>query len=122
MSSPPGSPTDVGASQPETDDAPLESASVRTTTSAVKLTWRNLRAFDMWAGVIIVLVLAFSALYGFIVIPVVQEHRAGIDPFTAICRVIGIAPSAPAVRPPTNDAKAQPTTEGLRSRFDSPSN
>src|SRR5260370_33638342 len=68
------------------------------------------RPWRIWASVIIVAVLAFSVLVGFIVIPVVQGRSAGIDPFTAICRAIGIAPGSPAVRQPTSDAKAQPTT------------
>jgi cytochrome c553 len=68
------------------------------------------RPWRIWASVIIISVLAFSVLFGFIVIPVVQGHSAGIDPFTAICRAIGIAPGSPAVRQPTTDAKAQPTT------------
>ena len=68
------------------------------------------RPWRIWASVIIILVLAFSVLFGFIVIPVVQGPSAGIDPFTAICRAIGIAPGSPAVRQPTTDAKAQPTT------------
>jgi cytochrome c553 len=68
------------------------------------------RPWRIWASVIIISVLAFSVLFGFIVIPVVQGHSAGIDPFTAICRAIGITPGSPAVRQPTTDAKAQPTT------------
>jgi cytochrome c553 len=56
---------------------------------------------------------------------VVQGHSAGIDPFTAICRAIGIAPGSPAVRQPTSDAKAQPTTTvawstGLLSKLSQP--
>jgi cytochrome c553 len=68
------------------------------------------RPWRIWASVVVVSVLAFSVLFGFIVIPVVQGRSAGIDPFTAICRAIGIAPGSPAVRQPTSDAKAQPTT------------
>ena len=83
------------------------------------------RPWRIWASVIIISVLAFSVLFGFIVIPVVQGHSAGIDPFTAICRAIGIAPGSPAVRQPTSDAKAQPTTTvawstGLLSRLSQP--
>src|ERR1700674_3785283 len=83
------------------------------------------RPWRIWASVIIVSVLAFSVLFGFIVIPVVQGRSAGIDPFTAICRAIGIAPGSPAVRQPTSDAKAQPPTNvawstGLRSKLAHP--
>ena len=83
------------------------------------------RSWRIWASIIIISVLAFSVLFGFIVIPVVQGHSAGIDPFTAICRAIGIAPGSPAVRQPTSDAKAQPTTTvawstGLLSKLSQP--
>jgi cytochrome c553 len=83
------------------------------------------RPWRIWASVIIVSVLAFSVLFGFILIPVVQGYSAGIDPFTAICRAIGIAPGSPAVRQPTSDAKAQPTTNvawstGLLSKLSQP--
>jgi cytochrome c553 len=83
------------------------------------------RPWRIWASVIIVSVLAFSVLFGFIVIPVVQGRSAGIDPFTAICRAIGIAAGSPAVRQPTSDAKAQPTTNvawstGLLSKLSQP--
>ena len=83
------------------------------------------RPWRIWASVIIVSVLAFSVLFGFIVIPVVQGRSVGIDPFTAICRAIGIAAGSPAVRQPTSDAKAQPTTNvawstGLLSKLSQP--
>jgi cytochrome c553 len=66
--------------------------------------WRN------WASLIIVAVLVFSVVFGFFVIPIVQGYAAGIDPFTAICRAIGILPGAPSVRQPQSQAQAQPTT------------
>src|SRR5260370_39978838 len=66
------------------------------------------RPWRIWASVIIVSVLAFSVLFGFIVIPVVQGRSAGIDPFTAICRAIGIDPGSPAARQTTSDAKTLP--------------
>jgi cytochrome c553 len=69
------------------------------------------RPWRFWASIIIVSVLAFSVVFGFLVIPVVQGYSAGIDPFTAICRAIGIAPGAPAMRQPRSEAQAQPTTQ-----------
>jgi cytochrome c553 len=69
------------------------------------------RPWRIWASIIIVAVLAFSVVFGFIVIPVVQGYGAGIDPFTAICRAIGIAPGAPSTRQPQSEAQAQPATQ-----------
>ena len=69
------------------------------------------RPWRVWASVIIIGALLFSVVFGFIVLPVVQGYAAGIDPFTAICRAIGIVPGSPAMRQPTSEAKAVPTTE-----------
>jgi cytochrome c553 len=64
-----------------------------------------------WASLIIVGVLAFSVVFGFLIIPVVQGSAAGLDPFTAICRALGILPGSPAVSQPTTAATAQPATQ-----------
>lgn len=69
------------------------------------------RPWRLWASVIILSVLGFSVVFGFLVLPVVQGYGAGIDPFTAICRAIGIAPGAPSMRQPAGAAQAQPTTQ-----------
>jgi cytochrome c553 len=69
------------------------------------------RPWRLWASVLIIGVLAFSVVFGFIVLPVVQGYAAGVDPFTAVCRAIGLAPGSPAMRQPTSEAKAQPTTQ-----------
>lgn len=63
-----------------------------------------------WASIIIIGVLAFSVVFGFIVLPVVQGYAAGVDPWTAICRAVGIVPGSPAMQQPTSAAKAEPTT------------
>jgi cytochrome c553 len=68
------------------------------------------RPWRRWASVIIVGALAFSVFFGFILLPVVQGHQAGIDPFTAICRALGISPGSPASPQPTSEAIAVPTT------------
>lgn len=68
------------------------------------------RPWRIWAGIIVVSVLAFSVVFGFLVIPVIQGYGAGIDPFTAICRAVGIAPGAPSAPQPRSEAQAQPTT------------
>jgi cytochrome c553 len=72
--------------------------------AALDRPWRN------WASIIIIAVLAFSVVFGFFVIPIIQGLRAGIDPFTAICRAIGILPGAPSAPQPKSQAQAQPTT------------
>jgi cytochrome c553 len=69
------------------------------------------RPWRLWASIIVISVLAFSAVFGFILIPVVQGYSAGIDPFTAICRAVGIVPGSPPTRQPQSEAKAQPTTQ-----------
>jgi cytochrome c553 len=69
------------------------------------------RPWRLWASIIILSVLAFSFVFGFLVLPVVQGYSVGIDPFTAICRAIGLSPGSPAVQQPRSDAKAAPTTQ-----------
>jgi cytochrome c553 len=68
------------------------------------------RPWRLWASIIVLSVLAFSFVFGFLVLPVVQGYSVGIDPFTAICRAIGLSPGSPAVQQPRSDAKAEPTT------------
>jgi cytochrome c553 len=68
------------------------------------------RPWRSWASIVILSALAFSIVFGFIVIPVVQGYSIGIDPFTAICRAVGVAPGSPAVPQPRSEAQAQPTT------------
>jgi cytochrome c553 len=69
------------------------------------------RPWRIWASIIIVSILAFSVVFGFLILPIVQGRAAGLDAFTAICRAVGILPGSPAVRQPTSEAKAQPTTQ-----------
>lgn len=69
------------------------------------------RPWRFWASVIIVSILAFSVVFGFLILPIVQGRAAGLDAFTAICRAVGILPGSPAVKQPTSEAKAQPTTQ-----------
>ena len=73
--------------------------------------WHELdRPWRLWASVIIVALLAWSVLFGFLLLPIVQGRAAGIDAFTAICRAVGIVPGSPAMRQPVSEASAQPTT------------
>src|SRR4051795_5762598 len=68
------------------------------------------RPWRLWASVAILSVFAFSVLFGFVLMPVMQGRAAGIDAFDAICRALGITPGSPAERQPTTNAKAQPAT------------
>ncbi len=69
------------------------------------------RPWRRWASLLIVGILGFSVVFGFIVLPVVQGYGAGVDPWTAICRAVGIVPGSPTMRQPTSAAKAEPTTD-----------
>ena len=53
------------------------------------------KPWRLWASVAIISVLAFSVVFGFLILPVVQGRAAGIDAFTAICRAVGIAAGSP---------------------------
>jgi len=68
------------------------------------------RPFRLWASVAILAVFAFSVLFGFVLLPIIQGRAAGIDAFTSICRALGLAPGSPAAPQPVSDAKAHPTT------------
>src|SRR5262244_2386309 len=50
----------------------------------------------VWASVAVITIVLSGALLGVLIIPVVQGRSAGIDPFTAICRALGILPGSPA--------------------------
>ena len=56
-------------------------------------------------------VLAIGILCGFIILPVVQGYQAGIDPYTAICRALGIQAGSPLARQPVSRAPAQPVSQ-----------
>ncbi len=55
-------------------------------------------------------ILAGGILLGFLILPVVQGRQAGIDPWTAICRSLGIAPGTPAAGSPISTAAARPVS------------
>ena len=55
------------------------------------------RPWRIWPSVAVIAIVLFGALLGVLVIPVVQGRSAGIDPFTAICRALGILPGSPAI-------------------------
>jgi cytochrome c553 len=64
----------------------------------------------LWGVLAVLAVLFVGALLGFVVLPLVQGGAAGIDPYTAICRALGVLPGSPARETPTSDTAAQPVT------------
>jgi len=54
--------------------------------------------------------LVFSLFVAFIGLPLAQAPNAGLDPWTAICRAVGILPGTPAQRQPPSNAKAAPVS------------
>ena len=69
------------------------------------------RPWRLWASLIVIGALAMGVLSGLVLIPVVQGAAAGIDPFTAICRAIGILPGSPAAQQPVSTAAAHPVSD-----------
>ena len=55
--------------------------------------------------------LVVAALVGFVVLPTVQGRAAGIDPYSAICRALGIAPGAPSAVTPAVTTPAVPVSQ-----------
>ena len=68
------------------------------------------RPWRLWASVAILSVFAFSVLFGFVLLPIIQGRAAGVDAYESICRALGLRPGSPAAPQPASDAKAQPTT------------
>ena len=54
--------------------------------------------------------LAFSVGVAFVALPLAQAPNAGLSPWTAICRAVGILPGTPAQRQPTSSARAAPVS------------
>src|SRR3954464_5365326 len=70
----------------------------------------NDRNWWLWGGVAVGGLLAVAAVFGVFVIPIVQGNAVGIDPYTAICRALGIAPGSPAHPTPPSEASPYPVT------------
>lgn len=69
------------------------------------------RIWPLAASAILIAVLAFALLLGFVVVPVVQGRAAGIDAWTAICRATGLRAGSPARSQPPVSAFAQPVSD-----------
>jgi cytochrome c553 len=73
--------------------------------AAEKETW------GLWAGLTVAGVLAFSLVVGLVVLPLAQAPNAHLDPWTAICRAIGVRPGTPAQPQPPVSATAVPVSQ-----------
>lgn len=72
------------------------------------------RERDRWgfaAAMVVAGVLLFSVVMGLIVLPVLQAPNAGIDPWTAICRAVGLKAGSPAQPQPPVSATAAPVSQ-----------
>src|SRR5438045_2078845 len=64
----------------------------------------------LWSAVGVVVAILIGAGLGIVVIPLVQGAGGGVDPYTAICRALGILPGSPARPTPSFEAAAVPVT------------
>jgi cytochrome c553 len=69
------------------------------------------RNWRLWSAIGVAGVIVTGAVLGMLVIPIVQGSAGGIDPYTAICRAIGILPGSPARRTPSSNTAAVPVTQ-----------
>ena len=65
----------------------------------------------IWASVAVIGILLFGVALGVLIIPIVQGRSAGLDPYTAICRALGILPGSPAQPQPTNVSPPTPVSQ-----------
>ena len=65
----------------------------------------------VWAAISIMGIVLVGVLLGVIIIPVVQGWSAGIDPYTAICRALGILPGSPARQQIVDRTPATPVSQ-----------
>jgi cytochrome c553 len=69
------------------------------------------RPWRLWASAIVIGVLGLGGLSGFVIVPVMQGWRAGLDPFTAICRALGVAAGSPAYPQSVSRGQAAPVSQ-----------
>lgn len=69
------------------------------------------RRFAFAASLTIAGVIAVSLLLAFIVVPLAQAPNADLDPWTAICRSVGLRPGTPAQRQPVSTSTARPVSD-----------
>ena len=68
------------------------------------------RRWSLVAGLVVAGALAFSTVFGLVVLPLAQAPGAGLTPWLAICRALGVAPGTPAQPQPPVSATAQPVS------------
>jgi cytochrome c553 len=82
------------------------------------------RLWHIWPTVAVLMIVLSGALLGVVIIPIVQGWSAGIDPYTAICRALGLLPGSPAhpqiinLNPPTPVSQVVWTPAVLRTLAD----
>lgn len=69
------------------------------------------RHWSLIAALVVVGALVFSTVVGLVVIPLAQAPGAGLTPWLAICRALGVAPGTPAQPQPPVSATAQPVSQ-----------
>jgi cytochrome c553 len=69
------------------------------------------RRWSLAASLGLIGVITFSVFVGVIALPLAQAPNAGLDPWTAICRAVGVRPGTPAQRQPPFNAVAQPVSQ-----------
>lgn len=65
----------------------------------------------VWGSAAVLGILSAGILLGVLIIPVIQGWRAGIDPYTAICRALGILPGSPAQPQPVDHTPSAPVSQ-----------
>jgi cytochrome c553 len=65
----------------------------------------------LWATVTVMGIILVGVLLGVLIIPIVQGLSAGIDPYTAICRALGILPGSPARQQIMDRTPATPVSQ-----------
>jgi cytochrome c553 len=72
---------------------------------------RNNRRWIVASSVTVLALLGIGALLGLLIVPAVQGREAGLDPWTAFCRAVGVKPGVAPVAQPISDAVAAPVSE-----------
>src|SRR5262249_31051091 len=65
----------------------------------------------IWSSVAVLGIVFSGILLGVLIIPIVQGRGAGIDPYTAICRALGILPGSPAQPQPSDRTPPTPVSQ-----------
>jgi cytochrome c553 len=69
------------------------------------------RRWTIAGSVLVIAFLVLSVFTAFVALPILQAPAAGIDPWSAICRAVGLQPGTPAGRQPVSTTAAQPVSQ-----------